>query len=352
MTKYIDITVPPGMKIPTIQVYAAGLLPCAIQDDYCQINQIGCVASESKDALLVVQTDDSHFSLLPGPEFSPRLYRGQPAFYEECVPSLFRQPMTQIRYLTDLLKKYEFYKLMVVHPLIGYLRNWCIDGKYFKIDMEGMSAHYEFATSMMDFTRYKDVAMFFALCEKNKETDQYEPITDENREAVLYTADLKALLEDSNSHFHIIGFQALPRPDAQKAYSLFVGYKKNFNDCPFASHERFRVNRKQSEKYFKMFEGGAKLFPNNPVDDMAREIRQSKEIDSEVLKRCFERHLIPKVWQNISELCKFLYEFGYVVTEKQLEFSDEMRRIIVEKWNNNHPLHAAKVKCRFISEPA
>lgn len=351
MNRYIKITVPPGTRIQTIENYGSLLLPYEIQDDYCWINQLGCVASEDKDALLVVQTDDNNFSLLPGPEFSPRLYRGQTGFHEECVPLLFRK-LTQIRYLTDLLKKYEFYKLMAGHPIVRYLQDWCIDGKYFTIDMEGISAHYEFATPMMDVTRSKDIAMFFALCEKNEKSNRYEPITDENREVVLYTVDLRALLENRTFNFHVIGFQPLPRPDAQKAYSCFVGHNQNFNACSFVSWDTFRVNRKQSEKHFDMFEGGAKLFPNDFIDDMAREIKQSTEIDREVLEVCFERHLIPKVWANTLEVGKFLNKSGYLVTEKHLEFSDEVRRNIVEKWNNKPQLYAHRVKCRFVSEPA
>ena len=294
MSRYIEIAIPPGKKIPTIENYVAGLLPYEISDDDCWINQIGRIASDNKADLLVVQTDDNHFSLLPGSEFSPRLYRGQPGFHKKCVPLLFRG-LTQIKYLTDLLKKYEFCKLMAEHPTIKYLQDWCIDGKHFKIYMEGLSAHYEFATPMLDVTKSKDIAMFFALCEKNKKSNRYEPVTDENREVVLYTVDMKALLENSNSDFHVIGFQALLRPDAQKAYSLFVSHKQNFNTCPFVNYKKFRVNRKQSEKYFEMFEGGAKLFPSDVVDDMALEIKESREIDKEVLEVCFERHLIPKV---------------------------------------------------------
>lgn len=59
-----------------------------------------------------------------------------------------------------------------------------------------------------------------------------------------------------------------------------------------------------------MFEGGAKLFPNDPVNDMALEIRQSVEIDREVLAACFERHWIPRVWENPSEITKFLGRYG------------------------------------------
>ena len=350
MTRYIEIIVPPGKKIPTINEHGALLLPYDIQDDYCWINNIGAVTSDDKDTLFVIQTSDKHFSLFPGPEFSPRLYRGQTVFYNECVPLLFREPITQIKYLTDLLKKYEFYKLMAGHPIIRHLQGWCIDGKYFKINMEGLSGHYEFSTPMMDVTRSKDIAMFFALCEK-KEDNQYRPIIDENRYVILYTVDLTTLLENSKSYFHVIGFQALPRPDVQMAYSLVVGYKENFNLFPFVSYERFRVNRKQSEKYFEIFEGGAKLFPNDIVDDMAREIKLSIEIDREVLEVCFERHLIPKIWANTSKVENFLKRFNYIVTDKHLEFSDEVKSHIIEKWNTNPPLSPGRVKCRFVSEP-
>lgn len=350
MSTHIEIPVPLGSSIPTIDHYAALLLPFEIQDDYCWINQCGCVASEDRDSLCIVQTDDKHFSLLPGPEFSPRLYRGQPVFYKECLPSIFRKP-TQIKYLADLLKKYEFYKLMAGHPIVGHLLSWCIDGKYFKIDIEGLAAHYEFATAMIDVSRSRDVAMFFALCEKNS-GGRYEPILDETREVVLYTINLQALMYANNPALHVIGFQPLPRPDVQKAYSLWINHRENFNAYPFVSCEIFPVRRKESERYFDMFEGGAKLFPNDPVDDKAREIRQSREIDREVLETCFKRHWIPKVWNNPGEITKYLGRYGYSVKKKQLEFSDGNKKMIIEKWNTSATLSTDRVKCRFVAEPA
>jgi hypothetical protein len=352
MDRYVNITIPPGGKIPTLEVYASLLNPYAVEDDNFWINDLGCVASKHPDPLCVVQTDDKHFSLLPGPEFSPRLYRGQPLFYRRCLPLLFRQPFTQIGYLTSLLKKYEFYKLMAGHPIVNHLRGWSVDGKSFKIDIEGLSAHYEFATSMIDVSRSKDVAMFFALCERNAKTNRYEPIADENREAVLYTVNLKAFLEKSRDHlFHVVGFQALPRPDVQKAYLILLGSDQDFNDCPFVTYEVFPVSRKQAARYFDMFDGGSKLFPDDPVDAMALQIRQSIEIDREVLEASFERHWIPRVWANASEVSKFLGKFGYSVTDKQMEFSDNVRKSIVEKWNRNPQLYGDRVGCRFTFEP-
>jgi len=346
----IKVPVPAGKSIPTIDHYASLLLPFEIQGDHCHINQYGCVASEENDSLCVVQIEDNHFSLLPGPEFSPRLYRGQPVFYEECLPSLFRKPMTKAKYLTDLLKKYEFYKMMAEHSIVGHLLEWRIGDKIFKVDMEGLAAHYEFATAMIDVSRSKDVAMFFALCEKNSQ-GQYAPIVDENREAVLYTINLQTLLYTNNPAFHIIGFQPLPRPDAQKAYSLWVGHGENFNKFPVVSREIIKVRRKESEKYFDMFEGGTKLFPCDPVDNMAKEIRQSMEIDKEVLEKCFERHWIPRIWDKPAEVIAFLGLHGYSVRNKLLRFSEKDKKAIVEKWNSAPPLSPGRVTCRFVAKP-
>jgi hypothetical protein len=116
-----------------------------------------------------------------------------------------------------------------------------------------------------------------------------------------------------------------------KAYSLFIDHKDNFNIVPFVSYERFRVKRKESEKYFQMFDEGKSLFPEDDiVTNMAQEIRESKEIDREVLETCYQRHWIPKIWANTSELVIFLNTFGYGVAEKHLEFSAEQKRKIIE----------------------
>ena len=343
LNTYIDFSIPEGKKFSDLQAYVSLTLPNEVQEDFCKINHIGCVTSDNEDLLMVIKTDEKHFSLLPGPEFSPRLYRGQTIFYDRCVPALFRQPFTQIKYLTDLLKKYEFCKLMFSHPVLMYLYNWKLSDLSFKVDLDGMAAHYEFGTPFLDVTRSKDVAMFFALCEKND--NNYLPIMDENRTAVLYTVNLNALIKENKSDFHVVGFQALPRPDAQKAYSVIVGYDQNFNDYKSIKYELIKVDRKQSKKYYELFEGGRLLFPKDPIDVWAEEIKKSMEIDSEVLETSYSQKLIPNVWPKFSELIKFLEKFGYRVCEKDLNFSNSEINDIQDAWNKNPPLNFDRVKC-------
>lgn len=350
MFNYINIKPPPGKRIPTIREYANLINPPEVKDDRCLINPYGCITSSSDDDVFVTQVDNKHFSLLPGPEFSPRLYRGQNKFYENCVPSLFRTPMTRITYLVSLLKKFEFYKFMAKHPLVNYLSNWYIDGKKFKIDLEGLSQHYGFSTAMIDLTRSKNVAMFFAVSEKNNAGGHYYPILDESREAVLYEIDLKGILSNNPKDFNVVGFQALPRPYAQKAYSVFIGSRNNFNALPCVCCKRFRINRAESIKYFEMFEGGAKLFPNDIVDDIALEIINSNEIDREVLKTCFESQLIPETLSSITRVIDFLDQFNYIVTEKNIKIPEETEKRMIESLGSEPPLTPGVVKCRFVSE--
>jgi hypothetical protein len=319
LNTYIDFSIPEGKKFPDLKGHVALTLPIEVQDDCCILNQHGAVTSENEDLLLIVKTDEKHFSLLPGPEFSPRLYRGQTAFYDKCVPLLFRQPITQIKYLIDLVKKYEFYKLMFSHPVLNYLYDWRLGDLSFKVDLEGMAAHYEFGTPFLDVTRSKDVAMFFALCEKSG--DKYQPIMDKTRTAVLYTVYFHELIKEKISDFHVVGFQALPRPDAQKAYSIVVGYNQNLNDYKSIKYELINIDRNKSKKYFELFEGGKILFPENPIDIRAEDIQRSMEVDSEVLETCYSKKLIPNAWTKFSELIKFLEKFGYRICEKQLAFS-------------------------------
>ena len=225
---------------------------------------------------------------------------------------------------------------MFSHPVLNYLYGWRIGEMRFKVDSEGMAAHYEFGTPFLDVSRSKDVAMFFALCEMKN--NSYQPIMDENRTVVIYTVDLKCLIQENISDFHVVGFQALPRPDAQMAYSLIVGYNQNFNNYKSVRFETIRVNRKQSRKYYELFEGGDLLFPDDPIDKWAREIIRSKEIDQEVLENCFERKLIPIIWSQFAELKIFLEKFGYRLCNKALKFSEEERKEIINNWNQNPPL--------------
>lgn len=93
------------------------------------------------------------------------------------------------------------------------------------------------------------------------------------------------------------------------------------------------------------------MFPKDPVDDIARDILQSNEIDREILEVCLEEHVIFRVWHNQrKELHNLLERHGYNVTDKVLSIGIETRRQIIEQWNSKPPLTPERVKTRFCAE--
>jgi len=221
---------PHGKRLPTVLEYVHFLMPYSFQQDDCKINNIGAMTTDENDFMTVQY--DNFFTLLPGPEFNPRLYRGQNSFHDPCLPGLYRKA-TQLTIFVNILKNYEFYKFLLgSHPIIYDLMQWVIDGKHFYIDLEGIAQHYEFSTTMIDVTRSKDVALFFAYCQRNYRTNKYEPILDETRQVILYTIDFFSLVKNNCELFNPIGFQGLPRPEVQKACSVPLRVGNDFTKQP------------------------------------------------------------------------------------------------------------------------
>lgn len=81
-----------GKRLPTLEEYACNLLPSdfGVDSDNARINQFGAVTDANPESVDVVQISPRHFRFMPGPEFCPRLYRGQNGYYEPCIPSLYR----------------------------------------------------------------------------------------------------------------------------------------------------------------------------------------------------------------------------------------------------------------------
>jgi len=52
------------------------------------INHFGCHSTPRKDALFPLKVNDNECLLLPAPEFSALLYRGQNEYFEVCKPTL------------------------------------------------------------------------------------------------------------------------------------------------------------------------------------------------------------------------------------------------------------------------
>ena len=124
------------------------------------INNIGCISNDP-DCFAAVQVNENYFKLIPGPEFSPRLYRGENEFRNPCYSSKFRPYNSKIEQIADAVRKEEFILLIKENPILIDLERIKIKDLYFQTDFEGLAQHYGFRTSYLDASRSKDIAMFF-----------------------------------------------------------------------------------------------------------------------------------------------------------------------------------------------
>lgn len=182
------------------------------------VNKYGLVQSKNINSLMPVAINDSYFCVMPGPEFSPFLYRGESAVYKNSKSSLHRIEDVYIR-IYWALKTAELESFLIKLPVVQSLLNWKIKGRNFYFRPDAISQHYGGRTNILDFSRSKDVAMFFATHEYKKDLRRYEPLKSGN--AVIYTADLSKIV-NSNRKVTPLGFHFLPRPFAQKAFGLHV----------------------------------------------------------------------------------------------------------------------------------
>ena len=339
-----------GKRLPTLDNYANLLLPMNISEDEIKINPLGAM-TEDKDDYLVVQIGNGKFRLMPGPEFSPRLYRGQSCNPPICKASLYRTNQYS-KYILNNIKLYEFYKLICLDPAVKYMSNLKILEQSFSVDFEGLAQHYELSTGMLDFSRSKDIAMFFAFCTKNMETNCYEPIWDETRDAVIYTLDIKKMF-DSGEKFNVIGMQPLLRPYRQKALSIRQGGNDNLNTKAYIEKNVIKIDRVQSMKYFEMFDGGAKLFPlNDIVYRKACEIKESNEIDKEVVEHMLSHGKFPMKITNETDLIHLLKNENISIGDKtkELSFSQEEISLMGSNWLKIEDELMSKIKMRLWSD--
>ncbi len=261
------------------------------------INRYGMETTTDDVALIPIKVSDTHVALLPGPEFSPILYRGQNEFHSVCKPTLHR-PMSKEAKLIAILKKIEFIETIKSNPVVKIVNDIEItpfpNKKYsIKIDYEALAQHYEFKTNHLDLTRSKEVAMFFASTIYDLNRRSYLPFSEE-REVVLYKYNIQLALMLNKGAVNPIGFQPFPRPDLQKAFSIVFEENVNFNDSPIVQYEKIVVSKEESKKYFEMFEGGSKLFPEDTIDDFAYEILDTKSIPIDVIELYSSRYQLSK----------------------------------------------------------
>ena len=325
-------------------------MPLMASEDI-KIHPLGMMAGNAED-LHPVEIETNKFGLMPGLEFSPWLYRGQNGFYENCKASIYRNS-DYATYILDEIKLWECRKLLFEHPVVQLLFEMTIQDNHLAIDFESLAQHYGLSTEMLDFSRSRDIAMFFATCRPNRTTNQFVPILDETTEAVIYTLDVREIV-NSHDQFSVIGFQPLLRPCRQKAFSVRQKPSDNLNLKPYITYDRIRINKAESKKYYEMFEGGRALFPDELIGDKTRILRDSKEIDTEVVDILFAKNIFPEDIKNEQELRQLLRNQQINIADKrcELSFSQSEVSLIEKDWQIIQQDYLPRIKPRLCCDSA
>lgn len=303
--------------IQTLEQYSEMLCDDSLMNHY------GCYSTPQKDALFSLKVSNKEILLLPAPQFSPLLYRGENCNNRLiCKPTLFRNLKFEEK-LVSILKKYEFLHAIKTHPLTKEFKNRYFLTNYsefpnykLKLDYEAISQHYGFITNHLDLTRDKDIAMFFMTSKYISEEKRYIPISDSSKRGIFYTYDFKLGIRQGEHSINPIGFQPFSRPDKQKAFSIIFNKNVDFKSFDFVQKEEYELSKDFCEKYYEMFEGGSKLFPIDEVSEVSQVIKDSDYISKDsielysITSKMSQKSIIKILKQNNISITDNKYSFN------------------------------------------
>lgn len=294
-------------------------------------------------------TPDGPSVLKPTSSVFNSYFRGQTCYYENCVPTLFRQDDKNgpIDRFIDVVRSCEFELLISTHPFVNYVFNKGVNIPMpdnsivtipLKVDTEGLAEHYGFRTTRLDFTNDKWVAAFFAVCEKVN--GSYQPVTN-NKCGVFYRYSQPPkdfFLTDHQSFrrskLSVIGLQPFARPGEQKAFTLQLDPHENLNSYPCVQKYEFRHDDLASEIVFNRLNGGKDLFPPDEIEIYAQRIQESKKLSRDALICAMKRYDMNGLSKD--DLIKLCLETGIkIVPYRVFRFPRNLEKTFLKDWRKD-----------------
>lgn len=229
-------------------------------------------------------------------------FRGESMAYPYSLPSLNRKLKGMDARKQELyravanLRVAQFSEFIWKINIVPY---W--EAKLCDINYKALAQHYGFDTHLLDLTNDFRVALFFATCVYNSDTDEYMPLTndiieakDENKHGVIFHTpnwlidyrgsyslakwNAKYTMKFNDFPFSFdsgdldglafqVGYQPLMRCHNQ--YSYIFPLK---NDNPLQNNQHFEKlhfiqSPELSQKVFDMMDGGKKVFPHEGISE-------------------------------------------------------------------------------------
>lgn len=218
------------------------------------------------------------------------LYRGQNKRHFPMLPSIARglscvsgdmaawPTKDQALLVLRLAQAKWFVSQLEFHPSTNNADKEVINAKKSRWPL---AQHYGLPTDYFDLSDSFDVSAFFATC--YEEGGVWRPV--ENGIGVMYRVEI-AKLKNRHDDISPLGPQYLPRPTEQSGWVFEVDmpFSHSFDGDPAVQVMQFEHSMDAGEYFLDKFDGGRKLFPPDPLADVAHEIITCNEIPSEFIE--------------------------------------------------------------------
>lgn len=307
--------------------------------DHINWSKQGLFSSLKEDEFLAIDIGGS-YRLMPYPESSPRLFRGQNADFGVCLPTIYRNSPQLVKRILNMAKIHELKQAL--ENIGGYKEQLKILGLKFSVDYEALAQHYGLASRYIDFTSNPLVAGFFATSKFDVERSKYLPIAGSGV-GVFYEVNRAAEIARSKE-FEVIGLQPFQRPAQQYAFGLKCP-KKGLLEKYDVTQYKF-LHSKDSYTIFDMLNGGFDLFPDDPVFSVASKIKTTNYISLSSLEWAVEQLKI----RNTKKQIKWLKLLGVSVGSDYASYvTQDEKTSIQSAWCKQKEIFSSKVKIRKVA---
>jgi hypothetical protein len=253
----------------------------------------------------------------------------------------------QNQILIGVIRSDWFARIIEQHPIFTWAKTQNI-----LIDKMALAQHYGLRTGLLDLTQDINVAAFFA-CGKYVD-NQLVPMSDGI--GIIYyisVSDYSGSPGSFKRPIVPISHQPFPRPTEQWGWTMETFLGDDFENFPYVRSLQFKHNFNSSTRILERYDYGSKLFPPDPLAEIADEINQSqtlpRQIAIEVLKdfAADPQGIIAKdINENLAELS---LQTNILFSEESPNFFNENRLNLAEKiWDSKKESFFKGVTFRLI----